>query len=176
MISKILKLTTLRQKTIQYKISNTIQLTDINQWQTEVIDSKLPIVLDCYADWCDSCKKLTPILEKQALNSKGKWKLIKINIDKFPQIAQGLQIKSIPAVFLVQDQQSIDGFVGFPDYQILQQFLKNIEIISCTNPIDDEVREKMALALTFLENDIYILISQQFIHVLFYQKMKQKTI
>jgi thioredoxin-like negative regulator of GroEL len=51
--------------------------------------------------WCGPCKKLTPVLEHIAEDNAGKFKVVKVNIDKLPQIANGLKVTNIPAVFLI---------------------------------------------------------------------------
>lgn len=51
--------------------------------------------------WCGPCRKLTPILEEMTANGDGKFKLVKLNIDNLPQIATGLKVRNIPAVFLI---------------------------------------------------------------------------
>ena len=85
------------------------EITTIKEWTTKVMDVKdKPIILDCYADWCAPCKKLTPILEKLTHDNNGKFKLIKCNIENFPQIAKALQIRSIPTLFLVYRGNMMD--------------------------------------------------------------------
>ena len=71
-----------------------------------------PIILDCYADWCAPCKKLTPILEEVTHANGGKFKLIKVNIDTLPQLASGLKVKSIPTLFLIYRGNIIDTMTG----------------------------------------------------------------
>ena len=73
--------------------------------------------------WCGPCRKLTPVLEKLAVEHKGKFKLVKLNIDNLPQLANGLKVKSIPAVFLVHKGGIIDTFVGFPQESVLKEFI-----------------------------------------------------
>lgn len=46
--------------------SNIVEITSVEQWKTEVIESKIPVILDCYADWCEPCRKLDPILKAKA--------------------------------------------------------------------------------------------------------------
>lgn len=87
--------------------------------------SHVPIVLDCYADWCKPCKTLTPILEEKAKNAKD-WKLVKVNIDKFPQIAQMLKVKSVPTVYLLFEGRALDGFTGMPDEKTLNGFFGSL--------------------------------------------------
>ena len=63
-------------------------------WNKVINESKVPIVLDCYATWCEPCKKLTPILEEKAKNAKGAWKLIKLDIDEVPELATALKVNN----------------------------------------------------------------------------------
>ena len=60
-----------------------------------------PVILDLYADWCEPCKKLTPILERLVVQSAGSVRLAKVDVDKLPELAQALQVKSMPTVMLV---------------------------------------------------------------------------
>ncbi|KAL4480143.1 hypothetical protein ABPG74_020659 [Tetrahymena malaccensis] len=124
-----------------------------DEWQTVVLDSPIPVVLDCYADWCQPCQKLTPILEQHAAKSQGKWKLVKLNIDKFPQLATALQIQSIPTVYLISNKNAIDGFVGGIDETELNAFFETVKQVAGLSPQEDDVKDKLALASTFIEND-----------------------
>ncbi len=77
-----------------------------------VLNSKLPVIVDFYADWCGPCKKLAPILEEKAKES-GKFKVVKINIDENDQLAEQFNVSSIPYVVLfVNGKKSLD-FLGF---------------------------------------------------------------
>ena len=80
---------------------------------------KQPVLVDFWAPWCGPCKTLGPVLEKAVQAAKGKVKLVKMNIDKDPQIAGQLGVQSIPAVFAFDRGQPVDGFVGaLPESQI----------------------------------------------------------
>jgi len=73
---------------------------------------QVPVLLDLWADWCQPCKQLSPILEKLAGESGGSWILAKIDVDANPALSQALQVQSIPAVFAVIGGQLIPGFQG----------------------------------------------------------------
>jgi putative thioredoxin len=78
-----------------------------------------PVLVDFWAPWCGPCKTLTPALEKVVRAAKGKIKLVKMNIDDHPQVAQQLGIQSIPTVFAFVNGQPVDGFMGaLPENQI----------------------------------------------------------
>ena len=72
------------------------------------MESKLPVVLDCYADWCQPCKKLDPILQEKIKEFEGKLKLVKLNIDNHPKLSSGLNIRSIPTLFLIFNGNIVD--------------------------------------------------------------------
>jgi len=79
--------------------SYVIDVTE-STFQAEVIDRsfQVPIILDLWAEWCQPCKQLSPVLERLAAEGNGAWILAKVDIDSNPQLAEGLQVQSIPAV------------------------------------------------------------------------------
>jgi putative thioredoxin len=80
---------------------------------------EVPVIVDFWAPWCGPCKQLGPILEKVVTEANGAVRLVKVNIDENPEIAQQLRIQSIPTVFAFKDGQPVDGFMGaLPESQI----------------------------------------------------------
>jgi len=84
-----------------YKLDHIFELSDYSQWQTHVMDQTVPVILDCHAEWCGPCMTLDPILKEATLNLEGKVKLIKLNVETLPELAKGLNVRSLPSVFLV---------------------------------------------------------------------------
>lgn len=86
----------------------------------EVLESETPVIVDFWAEWCGPCKQLAPVLEKVVRATKGKVKLVKMDIDKHPSIPGQLGIQSIPAVFAFVNGQPVDGFLGaLPESQVM---------------------------------------------------------
>ena len=80
-----------------------------------------PVIIDLWADWCEPCKQLSPVLEKLAGESGGQWILAKIDVDANPRLSQALQVQSIPMVVAVIGGQLVDGFLGaLPEAQVRQ--------------------------------------------------------
>lgn len=80
---------------------------------------QVPVLVDFWAPWCGPCKQLTPVLEKLVKQAKGKIRLVKINIDENPEIAQQLRIQSVPTVYAFLGGQPVTGFAGAqPESQV----------------------------------------------------------
>jgi putative thioredoxin len=90
-------------------------------FQSAVIDRsfQVPVLIDLWADWCQPCKQLSPILERLANESAGQWVLAKIDTEANPRIAQALSVQSIPTVYAVISGQLVPGFQGaLPESQV----------------------------------------------------------
>lgn len=94
-------------------------------FQSAVLDRsfQVPVLIDLWADWCQPCKQLSPVLEKLAAEGGGSWILAKIDVDANPRISQALQVQSIPTVFAVIGGQLVPGFQGALPEPQLREFV-----------------------------------------------------
>jgi putative thioredoxin len=92
-------------------------------FQADVVERSLqvPVVVDLWAEWCEPCKQLSPLLERLANASGGAWALAKVDVDANPRIAQLFGVQSIPTVVAIAGGQPVDAFTGAqPEPQIRQ--------------------------------------------------------
>lgn len=87
------------------------ELTDEN-FQKEVIESTVPVVVDFTAPWCGPCRMLAPIVEELARSFDGRVKIGKVNIDDNPQIASKYGIISIPTLLFIKNGNIVDQHTG----------------------------------------------------------------
>jgi thioredoxin 1 len=90
---------------------NVLTFTDAN-FQTEVLSSQQPVLVDFWAPWCGPCKMIAPTIDTVATEYTGKVRVGKLNTDDNPQTATSYGISAIPTVLLFKGGQIVDKFVG----------------------------------------------------------------
>ena len=83
-----------------------------NSFESDVIKSDKPIVVDFWAEWCGPCKAIGPSLEELSEEMANKLKIVKINVDENPSTSQAYGIRSIPALMIFKDGQKISEKMG----------------------------------------------------------------
>jgi thioredoxin 1 len=89
-------------------------VTQVNDasFENEVVKSDKLVLIDFYADWCRPCKNLEPSVEKFAEENQANVKVVKIDIDKNPQLVEKFGVKSVPTLVTMKDGAAIYGAVG----------------------------------------------------------------
>src|SRR5665647_2826561 len=97
--------------------NNVLTITKEN-FEKEVIQSDVPVLIDFWAAWCAPCRMLSPTIESLADDMTGKIKVGKINVDEQPELASAFRVSSIPTVNMVKGNQVIMQSVGVKSKQV----------------------------------------------------------
>jgi putative thioredoxin len=118
--------------------------TTLERFKADVIDASMqtPVVLDFWAPWCGPCKTLGPMLEKLEQQYGGRFRLVKVDTDAQPELAQHFRIRSIPTVFGIVNGQPVDQFQGAVPESQLREFIDRL----LPNPGDVELEQAMQAA------------------------------
>ena len=97
-----------------------------NNFQQEVLESSIPVLVDLWAPWCMPCRMISPIVEELGNDNQGKLKVCKLNTDENQNIAARYGIQGIPTLLFFKDGQEVDRIVGVTPRPIIQQKLDAI--------------------------------------------------
>ena len=97
-----------------------------NNFQQEVLESSIPVLVDLWAPWCMPCRMISPIVEELGNDNQGKLKVCKLNTDENQNIAARYGIQGIPTLLFFKDGQEVDRIVGVTPKPIIQQKLDTI--------------------------------------------------
>lgn len=98
------------------------EITDSN-FQSEVLSSSQPVLVDFWAPWCGPCRQIAPMIDQLAAENVGSVVVGKVNIDDNPQVPQSYGIDSIPTLIVFKDGQPVKKFVGAKPKSVLQAAL-----------------------------------------------------
>lgn len=102
-----------------------LAFTDSN-FEEEVLNSNVPVLVDFYADWCGPCKMMSPVIEELSSKYEGKIKVGKLDVDQNGATAQKYKVMSIPTILLIKDGKVLETVVGAVPKQHLDGKLQSI--------------------------------------------------
>ena len=97
--------------------------TNDQNFKIDVLDSKQPVLVDFWAEWCGPCKAIAPSLEELSEEMASKLKIVKINVDENLSISQTYSIRSIPALMIFKDGEKISEKMGALPKSALQSWV-----------------------------------------------------
>jgi len=104
--------------------SNDLVILQDSTFDTEVLKSDIPVLVDFWAVWCGPCKAIAPAVEELAKQYKGKVKIAKMDVDEHQQVPQQYGIRSIPTLLLFKGGRVVDTIVGAVPKTKLEESLK----------------------------------------------------
>lgn len=113
-------------------------------FEAEVIRSELPVLVDLYADWCQPCKQLSPIVAQVAEELAGKIKAVKVDVDSNPMVAQTFRAQSIPMLLVLHQGKVVQHHVGVLDKPGLLRLLEPVMPRSAAEVRPDELAAWLA--------------------------------
>ncbi len=92
--------------------SHTFEVTD-SSFQADVLSSETPVLVDFWADWCQPCKMIAPIVDEVATRYEGRLRVAKLDIDSNPTITESYNIQGIPTLVLFKGGEAVHYIVGY---------------------------------------------------------------
>lgn len=91
----------------------------LENFEEEVVNSDVPVLIDFWAEWCMPCRMVSPIIDELAKEYEGKIKVGKINVDDENELAMKFRIMSIPTIGLFKNGKMVDKIIGVKLYQVI---------------------------------------------------------
>ena len=102
-----------------------LHLSDDN-FESEILKSELPALVDFWAPWCGPCRAIAPVLDELALKYKDRVKVAKINIDDHRKTAESFNVRSIPTLVLFKNGKALETVIGLASKDRLEDLLAKV--------------------------------------------------
>lgn len=104
------------------ELTRNVEYVDSDDFRKKVLESEIPVLVDFYADWCGPCKALGPVLEEFARETP-EAKVVKVNVDRNPELADRYRIESIPSLIVFKDGRSTGRHRGMANKAVLKRLI-----------------------------------------------------
>ena len=88
------------------------EIITTDDFQAKVLESPVPVIVDFFATWCAPCRMIAPILEDIAAEAGDKYKIVKVDIDQDPRLANDYNVHSVPTLVFIKDGKAVDQLLG----------------------------------------------------------------
>ena len=95
-------------------------------FQEEVVESEIPVIMDFWAEWCGPCQMMGPVFEELSEEYNGKLKFCKVNTESEPALANHFEVRGIPCLIIAKDGDEVDRIVGFAPKVALKEQIDKI--------------------------------------------------
>jgi thioredoxin 1 len=99
------------------------EIKTVDEFEKEVLQSDIPVLVDFWAPWCGPCRMLTPTIEELSQEYEGKIKIVKVNTDELPMVAMQYGIRGIPTVILFVNGEPADVKVGLQPKAVFENMI-----------------------------------------------------
>ncbi len=109
--------------TLEAPVSESIPHLSANDFEASVLKSELPVLVDFWAEWCEPCKRMNPVLEELATELAGRMKIAKVNVEAHPAIANQFRVRGLPTFMVFKNGQVQGTQIGAVSKSQLAQFV-----------------------------------------------------